>query len=253
MAAKAEGLIAMSSNSIRDIGRMNRWRKKYKPAKDLLIILQSDNEVIADPDIIQDDGLVYSQEYKKAFMHLDAIPHYRWADPYEDPYEEESRLIVASEPVDPDFNSEFVNRVLPAATRKTTAGRKSAIEAKDTPEGWIAKFLVITLCAILAVQVGFGFWLRANAPPPTDASAAPPAAPANLEVAPSAQDGETDPAENEGFIRVDPELESEPLLPEIIPLGPATVEEDTDVAADDSGAPDAGAPAAEGSAQEAQP
>lgn len=243
----------MSSNSIRDIGRMSRWRKKYKPAKDLLIILQSDNEVIADPDIIQDDGLVYSQEYKKAFMHLDAIPHYRWADPYEYPYEEESRLIVASEPVDPDFNSEFVNRVLPAATRKTTAGRKSAIDAKDTPEGWIAKFLVIVLCALLAVQVGFGFWLRANAPPPT-ITTAPPAAPPNLEVTPPEPGaGETDPPPDGGFMQVDPELEAEPLLPKIKPLQPATAPEEVKDDAINAGDPSAGAPTAPESGQEAEP
>ena len=157
--------MANNATSIRDIGQINPLRKR-KRARDLLIVLTSDNDVISDPKIIMEDGLIYSEENKWAFMHLEGVPHYRWGHPYEFPYEVESRLLVASEPIDPDYNSEFVNRVIPAATRKTTAGRKAAIRKEETAEGKFAYWVGGILALALFVQIVWGYYRADNAPPP---------------------------------------------------------------------------------------
>ena len=189
-------------DSIRDIGRLGKFGRPSKRARDLLLVLTSDNDVVADPDIIMEDGLIYSEKNKWAFMHLESIPHYRWGNPYEFPYEVESRLMVASEPEEPEYNSEFVNKVLPVATRTTTAGRKAAIRKEETAEGKFAYYVGGLLALCLLLQVVWGYYRAGQEPPVIQQTAAVEIVPAAVEAAP------------DGGGAVNPELEAAaaPLL-----------------------------------------
>ena len=115
-----------------------------------LIVVRADGDVLVDPDVTQEHGLLISDKLGIAIPNIQQAVAYEWRDPDRPPVKAGGEYVVAHEPPPVTFQSRFLNWGLQAIFQAHFAGTTRA-QRKEQKDATKWKAVWMALCAVVIV------------------------------------------------------------------------------------------------------
>ena len=98
------------------------FRKKGPDEDDLLIMIRGDGNILFDPKVRQDLGLLHSDSLDMSLTRVEQVPLWHWPRRDDWPVKKGAAFVYAADPPPPQHVSEVMNKILPECYRAALSG-----------------------------------------------------------------------------------------------------------------------------------
>ncbi len=122
---------------------------------DLMVQIRGDGNIIFDPHVRQDLGMLHSDKLGQSLTRVDQIPLWTWPRGDDVPIKSKGAFVYDSDPPPPQHIAEVMNHILPEAYRATLAGNSFRQRRKrrnaNLVKGGVAAVVILSVLTAFVI------------------------------------------------------------------------------------------------------